>query len=79
MINKAIEKCISITGSQYALGKATKTAQSSVWKWLHNKAKPSPQKVLLIVKATKGQVNASEIRPDLPDLFPVRKKATKSN
>lgn len=73
MKNKAIEKCIRITGSQQELGRITKTAQSSVWKWLHNQSKPSPHKVPLIVKATNGQVKAWEIRPDLPTLFPKRK------
>lgn len=68
--NPVIKKAIDIVGTQALLGKATNTAQSSVWKWLHNESKPSPEKVPLIVAATGGKIKAHELRPDLPHVFP---------
>jgi DNA-binding transcriptional regulator YdaS (Cro superfamily) len=43
---------------------------AGVYKWLHNKAKVSPEHVNSIVKATGGEIQAYQIRPDLPTLFP---------
>ncbi|ELD4017616.1 helix-turn-helix domain-containing protein [Salmonella enterica] len=69
-MNTTIETAIKITGSQKKLGNACHVSQQAVFKWLHNKSKVSPQHVNRIVNATKGQVSAYQIRPDLPDLFP---------
>ncbi|MGS5484834.1 hypothetical protein ACVD6V_24285, partial [Escherichia coli] len=44
------------------------------YKWLHNKAKVSPEHVGSIVTATGGVVKAYQIRPDLPKLFPHTEK-----
>ncbi|MEW3433594.1 helix-turn-helix domain-containing protein, partial [Escherichia coli] len=46
----------------------------AVYKWLHNKAKVSPEHVGSIVTATGGVVKAYQIRPDLPKLFPHTEK-----
>lgn len=68
-MNEVIRKAIKITGSQKKLGDACGVAQQSVFKWLHNKTKVSPEFVPLIVKATKGEIKDYEIRPDIPHLF----------
>lgn len=69
-MNKAIKTAIDIVGTQKKLGEACGITQQAVFKWLHNKAKVSPEHIPLIVKATNGAVKAHEIRPDLPFLFP---------
>ncbi|HDU3553371.1 TPA: transcriptional regulator [Klebsiella quasipneumoniae subsp. similipneumoniae] len=70
MVNKAIEQAINVLGNQQKLAEAVGVKQSSVWRWLHNKKRVSPQNVVAIVNATNGLVKAHEIRPDLPTLFP---------
>ena len=69
VVNEAIKTTIDFVGSQARLGKACGVSQAAVGKWLNGKAKPSPEKVPLIVKATKGLVKNYELRPDLPNLF----------
>lgn len=69
-MNQAIERAVKIAGSQKKLAQMIGVSQPNVWSWLHNKKRVSPERVLPIVKATKGQVKAFQIRPDLPDLFP---------
>lgn len=56
------------------LGAACEVSQQAVYKWLHNKAKVSPEHVGSIVTATGGVVKAYQIRPDLPKLFPHTEK-----
>jgi len=75
MINKAIEKAISVAGSQKKLAVIVGVSQPNVWCWLHGKKKVSPEKVPAIVEATGGEVKAHQIRPDLPALFPHPTKA----
>ncbi|KSX99300.1 transcriptional regulator [Providencia stuartii] len=70
MKNKAIEKAISIVGSQQLLAKRCGRSQPTVCDWLYGKNKVPVECVLRIVFATDGAVKAYEIRPDLPDLFP---------
>ncbi|BBU84628.1 antirepressor [Escherichia coli] len=69
-MNPAIKTAINIVGSQKKLGAACEVSQQAVYKWLHNKAKVSPEHVGSIVTATGGVVKAYQIRPDLPKLFP---------
>ncbi|MBL5819897.1 helix-turn-helix domain-containing protein [Serratia marcescens] len=69
-MNKAIKAAIAIVGSQRKLGDACGLSQQAVYKWLHGKAKVSPEHVESIVDATGGKVRADQIRPDLPKLFP---------
>lgn len=69
-MNPTIKTAITILGSQKALGDACEVSQQAVYKWLHNKAKVSPEHVNSIVNATRGEIQAHQIRPDLPKLFP---------
>lgn len=69
-MNQAIQTAIAIVGSQKKLGDACNVSQQAVFKWLHGKAKVSPEHVDSIVSATKGEIPAHVIRPDLPKLFP---------
>lgn len=79
MKNKAIIKAIEILGSQGKLATACGLTQTTTWKWANGLSKVSPQHVPLVVKATKGKVKPWEIRPDLPELFPKKQKATNAN
>ncbi|MEB5837055.1 helix-turn-helix domain-containing protein [Pantoea dispersa] len=74
-MNEAIKTAIGIVGSQKKLGEACGLSQQAVYKWLHGKAKVSPEYVDQIVDATGGVVKAHQIRPDLPQLFPATGKA----
>lgn len=74
-MNHVIKTAIAIVGTQKELAKACGVSQAAVQKWLHNKAKVAPQNVAPIVKATEGKVQAHQIRPDLPSLFPHPNKA----
>ena len=51
-MNPAIKTAINIVGSQKKLGAACEVSQQAVYKWLHNKAKVSPEHVGSIVTAT---------------------------
>ena len=55
-MNPAIKTAINIVGSQKKLGDACEVSQQAVYKWLHNKAKVSPEHVGSIVTATGGVV-----------------------
>lgn len=68
--NKEVYKAIDILGSQKKLASVCGLAQPTVWRWLHNKARVTPECVPLIVKATNGKCKAYLLRPDLPNLFP---------
>lgn len=69
-MNLYIKTAIKMAGSQKKLGEACGVSQQAVYKWLHNKAKVSPEHVDGIVNATREEVQAHQIRPDLPHLFP---------
>lgn len=60
-MNPAIKTAINIVGSQKKLGDACEVSQQAVYKWLHNKAKVSPEHVGSIVTATGGVVKAYQI------------------
>lgn len=77
-INKPIQTAIEVVGGQLKLAIKIGVAQPTVWNWLHEKKRVSPQYVPAIVKATKGKVLASDLRPDLPHLFPPPKNRNKS-
>lgn len=70
MVNKAISSAIEIVGSQQKLAEACGVRQPTVWAWLHGKKKASANNAIRIERATNGEVQAYEVRPDLPDLFP---------
>lgn len=69
MTNKIIQKAIGIAGSQQKLASLCGVKQPTVWRWLHG-GRVDAKNVLAVVKATNGVVQAHEIRPDLPDVFP---------
>ncbi|EMB2734806.1 helix-turn-helix domain-containing protein [Serratia liquefaciens] len=68
MMNEAIQKAVSIVGSQQKLASLCGVKQPTVWRWLHGGGLDA-RYVKLIVNATGGQVTAVEIRPDLADLL----------
>lgn len=67
-MNLAIQRAITIAGSQTELARRVGTRQSSVSKWL-NGAEISSRFITAIVTATDGKVSASEI---LNSLNPAR-------
>ncbi|KNA29523.1 antirepressor [Pantoea ananatis] len=69
-MNHVIKTAIAIVGTQKELAQACGVSQAAVQKWLHNKAKVAPQNVASLVLATEGRIQAHQIRPDLPNLFP---------
>ena len=69
LMNLVIQRVLKIVGSQKRLADECGVSQPAVHKWLKG-GLVSPEKVSAIVNATKGQVKAHEIRPDLPSLFP---------
>ncbi|EQA5719405.1 transcriptional regulator [Cronobacter dublinensis] len=69
-MNKYIAKAIEIAGSQAKLAEQVGVSQVSVCRWLNNKKKVSPERVIAVVKATGGVIKPYQIRPDLPMLFP---------
>lgn len=69
-MNHVIQTAIAIVGTQKELAHACGVSQAAVQKWLHNKAKVAPENVANLVKATEGKIQAHQIRPDLPDIFP---------
>lgn len=78
-MNPAIKTAINIVGSQKKLGDACEVSQQAVYKWLHNKAKVSPEHVGSIVTATGGVVKAYQIRPDLPEVVSTHRKERSLN
>ncbi|MDE1489029.1 helix-turn-helix domain-containing protein [Xenorhabdus bovienii] len=70
MTNTAIEKAIKLWGSQKRFAEHIGKAQSTVSDWLTGKKRISPENVVIIVEATNGAVQAHELRPDLPKVFP---------
>ncbi|WP_063656471.1 transcriptional regulator [Candidatus Arsenophonus triatominarum] len=73
-MNEAIKTAIEIVGTQKKLGEACGLTQQAIFKWLHNKAKVSPEHVPMIVRATKGKVSAKDIRPDLVHVWDLNLK-----
>ncbi|HGE8410825.1 Cro/CI family transcriptional regulator [Serratia marcescens] len=68
-MNEVIKTAIALVGSQKKLGSACGVSQQAVYKWLHNKAKVSPEHVGHIERVTNGVVPGHMIRPDLPHMF----------
>ncbi|PHM60935.1 transcriptional regulator [Xenorhabdus ishibashii] len=70
MKNVAIEKIISIAGSQTRLAEILGCRQSLISSWLYRKKRVSVSLVPDIVAFSNGAVQAHELRPDLPKVFP---------
>ncbi|MDC9591424.1 helix-turn-helix domain-containing protein [Xenorhabdus sp. XENO-10] len=65
-----IYRAVSIAGGQTALARQIGVTQGAVWKWLRGLKRVSPEHAVAIVEATNGAVQAHELRPDLPKVFP---------
>ncbi|QII37489.1 helix-turn-helix domain-containing protein [Rouxiella badensis] len=65
-----MEKAIYIAGGQSALAKKIGVTQGAVWKWVRGLKNISPIHVVAVCEAVGGAVEAHELRPDLPTLFP---------
>lgn len=67
-MNKAIQRAISICGSQKKLAEHCGVSQMSISYWVKGGG-ISAKYIPLIVKATDGKVRADEICPELAPLF----------
>nr|WP_241494480.1 YdaS family helix-turn-helix protein [Pseudomonas fuscovaginae] len=56
--------------NQSELARRCGVKQPHVWKWLKAGRVPT-ERVLAVSRATAGAVRPHELRPDLPDIFPV--------
>ncbi|KLU14257.1 MULTISPECIES: transcriptional regulator [Xenorhabdus] len=65
-----IYRAVSIAGGQTALARQIGVTQGAVWKWLRGLKRVSPEHAVAITEATNGAVQAHELRPDLPKVFP---------
>ncbi|MBD1229280.1 MULTISPECIES: YdaS family helix-turn-helix protein [Xenorhabdus] len=70
MKNSVIKKVIEIAGSQAKLAQVLGCAQSLISAWLYGKKRVSVSLVPDIVVFSNGTVQAHELRPDLPKVFP---------
>ncbi|MDE1495096.1 helix-turn-helix domain-containing protein [Xenorhabdus bovienii] len=70
MKNSVIKKVIDIAGSQAKLAQVLGCAQSLISAWLCGKKRVSVSRVPNIVVFSNGAVQAHELRPDLPTVFP---------
>ncbi|MGJ0635916.1 transcriptional regulator [Xenorhabdus bovienii] len=70
MKNSVIKKVIDIAGSQAKLAQVLGCAQSLISAWLYRKKRVSVSRVPDIVVFSNGAVQAHELRPDLPTVFP---------
>ncbi|WP_086110848.1 transcriptional regulator [Xenorhabdus vietnamensis] len=68
-MNLYIKRAIEIAGSQASLARACGVTQPAVHRWL-NGNRVKADYVMAIVEATNGAVQAHELRPDLPKVFP---------
>jgi len=64
---RALEAC---DGNQSELARRCGVKQPHVWKWLKSGRVPT-ERVHAVARASGGKVMPHELRPDLPDLFPV--------
>ncbi|TBW37530.1 helix-turn-helix domain-containing protein [Azotobacter chroococcum] len=68
---EALEKALKHCGNnQSELARRCGVRQPHVWKWIKAGRVPA-ERVPAVVRATDGIVQAHELRPDLPELFPV--------
>ena len=61
---KALERAISLAGSQTALAKGIGVSQQRVWSWLYRGHKAGADKAISIEKFTNGEVTRHQLRPD---------------
>lgn len=70
----AVQKAITLMGSQAALARAIGKSQPAVYKWAKGRALPTWQSAIAIERATGGRVTRHEVRPDI-EALPVEKIA----
>ncbi|MDQ7101917.1 YdaS family helix-turn-helix protein [Serratia sp. MF2] len=70
MKHEAVDKAIKIIGSQQKVAEAVNRRQGLISEWLYKKKRVSVSAVPIIVELTGGEVQAHELRPDLPGVFP---------
>ena len=69
MKGAALDKAIKAVGSGRALAKALSVSPMAISNW--KKRGVPAERVPAVVKAAGGAVQGHELRPDLPELFPV--------
>lgn len=69
MVNDHIKTAVEEAGGQAALARACGVSQPAVFRWLNGR-RVKADYVMSIVSAANGKVEAHQIRPDLPTLFP---------
>lgn len=68
---EALTRAVRACGeNQSELARRCGVKQPHVWKWLKAGRVPT-ERVHSVVRATGGIVQAHELRPDLPEIFPV--------
>lgn len=83
MRNKLLKKAVQMLGSQTNLAKKLtdlskghkKYTQQNVYNWLNRNKKVPAEIVLLIEKATSGEITRYQLRPDL---YPEENKSKKN-
>lgn len=66
---EALNKAIGVVGSPTELAKRVGVSPQNVFNW--KKRGVPAERVPAVVRATNGAIQAHELRPDLPELFPV--------
>ncbi|NHN79707.1 helix-turn-helix domain-containing protein [Azotobacter chroococcum] len=66
---EALNKAIGVVGSPTELAKRVGVSPQNIFNW-KRRGVPA-ERVPAVVRATDGAVQAHELRPDLPELFPV--------
>ena len=61
---RALERAVSLAGSQTALAKGIGVSQQRVWSWLNRSKKTGEGKSIPIEKFTDGKVTRHQLRPD---------------
>ncbi|RTY77201.1 transcriptional regulator [Pseudomonas veronii] len=71
LCREALQRVVEACGNnQSELARRCGVKQSHVWKWLKAGRVPT-ERVHSVARASEGKVLPHELRPDLPDLFPL--------
>lgn len=65
-----VRKALKIIGTQKKMAAICGLSQPTIWRWVNGRGKVTPDRVPIIVEATKGECKAHLLRPDLTTLFP---------
>lgn len=78
LCREAVDKVITLcNNNQSELARRCGVKQPHVWKWIKAGRIPA-ERVPAVSRAVGGQVLPHQIRPDLPDLFPVPVEAARA-